>query len=91
MLQMAKTPPMESTKGHQRHEGGPTKGLPMVTHYHSHKSGPIQGYLRVLSSHRSRRHQGSGLTQGLLRVRPQLQSYPLKSHESGPIRGQLKV
>ena len=30
-------------RGHQRHEGGPIKGLPMVTHYHSHKSGPIWG------------------------------------------------
>ena len=43
MLQRAKTPPMELTEGHQRHEGGPTKGLPMVTQNQSHKSGPIQG------------------------------------------------
>ena len=30
-------------RGHQCHEGGPTKGLPMVTHYQSPKSGPIRG------------------------------------------------
>ena len=30
-------------RGHQRHEGGPIKGLLMVTHYLSHKSGPIRG------------------------------------------------
>ena len=49
-------------RGHQRYEGGPAKGLPMVFHYQSHKSGPIWGQLRVQSSlccNRSHYHRES--------------------------------
>ena len=46
-LLMAQGSQGSCNRGHQHHKGGPTKGLPTVTYYQSHESGPIRGQLKV--------------------------------------------
>ena len=95
---MLQTPPMESTKGHQRHESGPIRGLlrvqPQLRPHplESHESNPGRGLLKAKGSRRScgrghQRHKG-GPAKGL----PMVTHYQSHLHQgSGLTRGLLMV